>query len=337
MDSSLDVPCKPRKTMKLNRNIILIALTSLSSLVAQEPSSPARQISLPTQARAEEVGVLGSGDELTIREYDLEELNDKVFQVSEDGTVGMPMVGRLQAAGLTALQFEQELNDKLKVYLKEPAATVASIQYRSRPVSVLGAVNTPGVYQVTSPRTLMQMLSMAGGFKQDAGSWLIVTRKGTNSRPDGPPTEFSAGVTEIRIPTAGLMNGTDPRAGMPIIGNDVISVGKAELIYVMGDVRKPGGFVLGEHEELSLVKALSLAEGFQMTAYLSHSRILRETNGQLTEIPVDIGKILGGKASDVMLQPQDVLYVPTSMGKRITSRALEAAVQAAIGVAIWRQ
>ena len=184
----------------------------------------------------------------------------------------------------------------------------------------------------------MQMLSLAGGFRQDAGSWLIVTRKDPREsvQPTLPNVDFAAGVTEIRIPTAGLLNGTDPRASMAIVANDVISVGKADLIYVLGDVKKPGGFVLGEHEQLSVVKALSLAEGLQTTASVGHARILREANGGITEIPVDITKMLDGKADVVMLQPQDVLYIPTSMGKRIAIRSVEAAIQAGIGVAIWR-
>jgi polysaccharide export outer membrane protein len=132
------------------------------------------------------------------------------------------------------------------------------------------------------------------------------------------------------------MNGTDSRASMSILANDVISVGKAELVYVLGDVRKPGGFLLGEHEQLSLIKVLSLAEGCQVTASLSRARILREATGGRTEIPLDVGKILNGKADDVMLQPQDVLYIPSSTGKRIAIRSVEAAVQAGIGVAIWR-
>jgi polysaccharide export outer membrane protein len=303
------------------------------------PAQPTKPDSGSAMAPALEVGVLGGGDEITLRDSDVEELNGKVFQVGEDGTIGLPIVGRLQVAGLTVAEFERALNDSLKVYVKEPRTTVASVQYHSRPVSVLGAVTNPGVYQITAPRTLVQMISVAGGLRSDAGSWLVITRKDPRetSHPTQPGADFATGVTEIRIPLAGLLNGSDSRAGMFVIPNDVVSVAKAEMIFVMGDVKKPGGFVLGDREQLSLIRALSLAEGLQGTASARHAKVLRDSATGRSEIPVDIAKILDGKGPDLMLLPEDVLYVPTNTGKKIAIRSIEAAIQTGTGIAIWRR
>ena len=321
----------------MNRTLpVFLLIPLLGGILSAQPTKrdDGSAVSLSAQ-----VGVLGGGDEVTLRDSDVEELNGKVFQVGEDGMIGLPIIGRLQVAGLTVAEFEHSLNDKLKIYVKEPKTTVASVQYRSRPVSVMGAVTNPGVYQITAPRTLVQMLSVAGGLRSDAGSWLVITRKDPRemNRPTQPGADFVTGVTEIRIPITGLLNGTDPRAGMFVVPNDVISVAKAEMIFVMGEVKKPGGFVLGDREQLSLIRALSLAEGLQGSASARHAKVLRDSSTGRSEIPVDIAKILDGKGPDLMLLPDDVLYVPTNTGKKIAIRSIEAAIQAGTGIAIWRR
>lgn len=323
--------------MIINRILFVFLLISLIgvNLMAQA----VKRDNSVTLTPPSEVGVLGGGDEITLRDPDVEELNGKVFQVGEDGTIGLPVIGRLQVSGLTVAEFERTINERLKVYVKDPKTTIANVQYRSRPVSVLGAVNTPGIYQVTSPRTLVQMLSAAGGLRTDAGSWLVITRKDPRemAHPTQPNADFVTGVTEMRIPLSGIMNGSDSRAGMLVVPNDVISVAKAEMVFVMGDVKKPGGFVLGDREHLSLLKALSLAEGLQGTASPRHAKVLRESAGERAEIPVDIAKILQGKGQDLFLEPDDVLYVPTNTGKKIAIRSIEAAIQAGTGIIIWRR
>jgi polysaccharide export outer membrane protein len=323
--------------MIMNRILyVFLLISSLTGVLAAQPAKRVEGIAVTPSA---EVGVLGGGDEITLRDSDIEELNGKVFQVGEDGTIGLPVIGRVQATGMTVAEFERALNEKLKVYVKEPRTTVASVQYRSRPVSVIGAVNNPGVYQITSPRSLVQMLSVAGGLRADAGSWLVITRKDPSetSHLTQANADFTTGVTEIRVPLMGLLNGADPRAGMPVVSNDVISVAKAEMVFVMGDVRKPGGFVLGDREQVSLVRALALAEGLQGSAAPRRAKVLRESSGERSEIPVDIAKILDGKGPDLMLLPDDVLFIPTNTGKKIAIRSIEAAIQAGTGIAIWRR
>jgi polysaccharide export outer membrane protein len=118
----------------------------------------------------------------------------------------------------------------------------------------------------------------------------------------------------------------------------VISVPKAELVYVTGEVKRSGGFTLGEHQSISVLQAVAMAEGVDKTASLKGTKILRETPaGQSrSEIPVHLGEILAGKAPDVRMQPNDILFVPGNTAKKAGWRAMEAAIQIGTGIAIWR-
>jgi polysaccharide export outer membrane protein len=306
---------------------------------AARAQTPSRAAAAGAQKPLAPTDVLGVGDEITLDEFDVEEFNTRVFQVGSDGSIGLPLVGRMLAAGLTFSEFEQALDDKLRRFVKDPRATITSAKYHSRSVTVIGAVKDPGTFQISEPRSLLEMLSMAGGLRPDAGSWLRVTRKGQYGRIEtsAPDVDFSAGVTEARVPIAPLMDGTRPSLNLTVMPNDIISVAKAEMVYVVGDVKKQGAFVLGDHEQLSLIKLLSLAEGLQSTASPGQSRVIHESDGTRSETPVDVQKILHGKADDVMLKADDILFVPTSTGKKMAYRAIEAAIQTGTGIIIWRR
>jgi len=114
-------------------------------------------------------------------------------------------------------------------------------------------------------------------------------------------------------------------------------VAKAEMVYAVGEVKKQGGFVLGEHEQLSLLKLLSLAEGLGGTAAPAQARVIHESGGSRTETPVDVQKILQGKQADILMKPDDILFVPTSLPKKMVVRAIEAAIETGSGIAIWRR
>jgi polysaccharide export outer membrane protein len=282
--------------------------------------------------------VLAIGDELKISELNVDEFNDRMFQVASDGTMGLPLVGRVEVAGETISEFEHSLDEKLKRYIKNPRATVTSVKYHGRSVSLVGEVNSPGAYQITEPKTLLEMLSLAGGLKPDAGSWLLLTRKDESGKlPEEPNVTFSAGVSEARIPIGALLAGRDPQLNLTVVPNDVIMISKAEMVYAVGEVRKQGGFVLGDHEQLSLIKLLSMAEGLQTTAAGAQSRIIHESGETRTETPVDVQKVLQGKANDIMLKPDDVLFVPSNTPKKLAIRAIEAIIATGTGIAIYRR
>jgi polysaccharide export outer membrane protein len=284
--------------------------------------------------------LLGPGDQLEISAPELTELANKQVRVDGEGDIEVPMGGRVHVAGLTAKQTEEQLNKVLSTYIRQPQVVVSIAEVRSQPVSVLGAVNAPGVHQVQGHKTLLEMLASAGGIRQDAGYSVRITRELEwgciplpNARLD---TTGKFSVAELNLKK--IMEAKNPEENIQIFPHDVISVPKAEMVYVIGDVRRSGGFVLGEHQSMSVLQALSLAEGLNSTADSRHARILRlEHNAdQRVEVAVDVKRILNGKGPDVPLQGDDILFVPGSTGKKAAVRALEAAVQTGTGLAIWR-
>jgi polysaccharide export outer membrane protein len=135
-----------------------------------------------------------------------------------------------------------------------------------------------------------------------------------------------------------IMEAKDPEQNIQIFPHDVITVPKAEMVYVIGDVKHSGGFVLSEAESMSVLQALSLAEGLNGTADARHARILRlmHDTDQREELPVDVKGVLAGKKTDIALRGDDILFVPGSAGKKASLRAIEAAIQTGTGMAIWR-
>ena len=149
-----------------------------------------------------------------------------------------------------------------------------------------------------------------------------------------PSGRFS--VAELNLKK--IMEAQDPGDNIQIFPHDIISVPKAEMVYVVGEVKRSGGFVLGEHQSISVLQALSLAEGLSTTADARHARILRlkQEADQREEMSVNVKDVLTGKKPDVPLQGNDILFIPSSTGKKAAFRAIEAAIQTGTGLAIWR-
>lgn len=285
--------------------------------------------------------LLGPDDQLEISGPELADTgSDKRARIDSDGDVQAPLVGRIHVAGLTAQQAEEALDKALSKYIREPQVALNIVEVRSQPVSILGAVNTPGVHQVQGHKTLMEMLASAGGIRPDAGysvriarelEWGCIPLPGAKLDPSG---QFS--VAEVNLKE--IMEAKDPVENIQIFPHDVISVPKAEMVYVIGDVKRSGGFVLGERQSISVLQALSLAEGLNGTADAKHAKIMRlnRDKDQREELPVDVKALLKGKKQDVSLQGDDILFIPGSTGKKAALRAVEAAVQTGTGLAIWR-
>jgi polysaccharide export outer membrane protein len=296
--------------------------------------------SLPILADRLTPYVLGPNDQITIRAMDAEEISDKPTAIDSTGIINLPMIGRIKAMGLTVRELELAVSERLKAYVLEPKVSITVSEYHSQPVTVIGAVNTPGIQQLRGQKTLVEVLSMCGGLRPDAGYKITVQRKlaygpiplpGARNDPSG---KFS--LAEVSIPS--LMRNADPRDNITLEPEDVLTVPRADLVYVLGEVKKSGGFTLQEQESLSLLQALSLAEGMLGTAAAGNARILKaRPNGGRQEIAVDLRKTMAGNGPDVQLHPGDVLFIPNSMSKKIAIRGLEAAIQLGTGILIWRR
>jgi polysaccharide export outer membrane protein len=326
------------KTIVLAISLFTVAFLSASPAFAD--TQPAKSQPLGALASADSAMTLGSGDELTLAAPEIEELDKRILRVQADGFVSVPLVGRMKAEGLTPRQFQLNLTQALKVQFRDPQISFTSIDVKSKPVSILGAVNKPGVEQANGQQSLLEMLSMAGGIRTDAGSVIKVTRLSTSAStfpPELRPTLTGDSVT-AEIPITTLFEGKNPALNINVLPGDVITVPKGKLIYVVGNVVKAGGFVVGQSDDLTVLRALALAEGLQSFADAGHARILRAaSNGQRVEQIVDINKLMKGKSEDVRLQPDDILFIPSSTAKKVTARSVEAAVQIGTGILIWRR
>ena len=236
---------------------------------------------------------------------------------------------------------EKELRAKLGEFMEDPQVAVNVIAFRSRPVSVIGAVRSPGVHQLQGNMTILEVLSLAQGLQDDAGHTVRITRN-TSNGPIPLPTaapDASGRYSVAHISLKSLLNASNPQENVWVMPNDVISVPRAELVYVMGDVVKAGGFVLRERETMSVLQALSLAGGFGPMAAPGSARILRvrPNSSEREQLPVDARVILQGKARDVPLQPDDILYIPHNTLKAAAVKAVEAAIQLGTAIIIWRR
>jgi len=283
--------------------------------------------------------ILGPDDQFSVYVEDLtDEFTGKSFRIDTNGEVNLPVIGRLHAAGDTLAALESQCKDRLLSILKTPQVTITLTSFGGQPVSILGAVNTPGIRQLEGRKTLFEVLSLAGGLRQDAGYRIKITRSlhyGPIPLPQAesdPASETSSAT----VKTDDIIDGADPSQNILILPGDTISVPRAQLVYVIGSVGRAGGFALNEHSTISALQVLSLAEGLSKTADSDHARILRKEHGSTTpvEIAVNLKKLLDGKIPDVLLQSNDILFVPNSAAKSARARTADI-IAGAAGAAIW--
>lgn len=284
--------------------------------------------------------ILGPNDQISVHVLHLEEIGSQPLRVDMQGYINVALAGRIHAGGLTVEALEDAIAARLKNYLLNPTVSVTIVEYHSQPISILGAVNKPGVHQLQGKLRLFEALSLVDGLRPDAGDQIKITRRkewgdlpleGTIKDPSG---EYSIGT----VSTKSVMEAANPEENIELKPNDVISVPKAKLVYIVGSVRRPGGFALNEKDTISVLQAISLAEGLEKTASAGKAVILRNASGSAkgAEVPINVQNILSGKAKDMQLNANDILFIPESRAKAITLRAAEALVQTGTGMAIYR-
>jgi polysaccharide export outer membrane protein len=321
---------------------LTISLAAAGPLFPQSPAAPAPPLTVAPDGFAPALAdyILGPEDTLLISAHNVEELGALPYPIDLQGNINIPLAGRLHAAGLTISQLEEAITVRFRDYLQEPRVTISVAEFRSQPILILGQVGTPGVHQIRGRKTLFEVISEAGGIKPEAGNTIKITRQKANgpiplpgAAPD-PTGEFS--VAEIGI--RDVMDARNPAENIPVKPNDVITVPKADLVYVIGAVKKSGGFVLTERANMSILQALALAEGAERTAATDRARIIRQTGsaGTPVEISLNVKAILKGKASDVPLLPNDILFIPDSAAKSAAFRTIDAVITAGTGAAIYR-
>jgi polysaccharide export outer membrane protein len=284
--------------------------------------------------------ILGPNDQISVHVLHLDEIGPQPIRIDMEGYINVALAGRIHAGGLTVKALEEAIAERLKSDLLNPTVSVTIVEYHSQPVSILGAVNKPGVHQLQGQLRLFEALSLVDGLRPDAGDQIKITRrKEWGEIPlEGAATDPSGEYIIGSVSTKSIMEAANPEENIELKPNDVISVPKAKLVYIVGSVRRPGGFALNEKDTISVLQAISLAEGLEKTASAGKAVILRNGSGSAhgTEVPINVSHILSGKTKDMQLNANDVLFIPESKAKAIGLRAAEAMVQAGTGMAIYK-
>jgi polysaccharide export outer membrane protein len=249
---------------------------------------------------------IGPKDLLEISVLGVPEISKIVVRVSEEGRITLPLLGEAAVGNLTKFELEKKLAALAgeKIVLN-PQVTVHILEYLSRRVSVIGAVEKPGPFELIGRQTVLSVLSEAGGLARDAGEEIVVIRQ----RPDGE-------TTSIRIPVHGLFVQADPQLNVVLEPGDIVNVpvDKPVTIYVFGQVRNPGALQVKRSSLPTLTQAIAQAGGFTDRANRSKVQIRRkDASGKDIEITVNVRSILKGKIKDISLLVNDTIYVPESI------------------------
>lgn len=329
----------------LSRVVPVLLLLSLASFASQNPSSkeagqsaakpagtdaavaaegipatePKDKLSDPDRSALK----IGVGDLLEMKVFGVPDLTDQV-RISTDGTISLALVGPVHVAGLTLDQAQKSIEAKLKDggFVRDPHVTISVKEFVTQGISVMGEVVRPGVYPLLGARRLFDALSSAGGTTQKAGKVVSITRR---EKPNEP--QLVALSSDPAVASA---------SNIEVYPGDTIVVSKAGIVYVVGEVGRPSGFVMENNESLTVLQALALAQGLGKNAKLNSAKIIRKTSDGRKEIPVELKKILEAKAGfpDIAMQAEDILFVPASAGKSAARKTMEAIIQISTGIAI---
>jgi polysaccharide export outer membrane protein len=248
--------------------------------------------------------LIGPGDLLQVDVMDTPEMEQQV-RVTDEGSIPLAYLGSVHVGGETpsaaAANIQKALIDKR--VMKQPQVTVRIQEYATQDVSVLGQVHTPGTYQITTPQTILRVLALAGGLSETADRNVTVKR------------HKSAEQIKYNVSN----NADEALSDMIMVyPGDTVLVSKAPVVYVLGDVNKPGGYAIATNDErLSVLQVMAMAGSASKTSVKSHVVLLRATDHGQVQMPIHLNDIEKGKQADVALQANDIVYVPFSWMKNI--------------------
>ncbi|HTB94175.1 MAG TPA: polysaccharide biosynthesis/export family protein [Candidatus Sulfotelmatobacter sp.] len=406
----------PFSTLGRRRRFVFAVAASLFSLpvlvfaqqnvtvgeTPQQVNDRIRTLTMGSKSSAPHDYLIGNGDLLDISVFDVPELSKEV-RVSQTGTVSIPLIPvRLRVAGLTETQAEEKIAELLEAngLVSHPEVGVAVKEHRSQPITVVGAVMRPMVYQADRDVSLLEVLAEAGGIANDAGDTVIVTRRripaftevaatqpvtttqapgsgepppidapappepaekqseNTPKPPSFPSAEELAHATPpakpatseasansadpdsttISINLNDLLETGDTRNNIALHAGDVVTVPHAGIVYVLGAVTRPGGFVVSnDRTQLTTLKVLSLAGGLTTIAKTQQAVIIRKDDtGKQTETPVDLKKVMKRESEDITMRPSDILFIPDDRTKAALFKAAEIGLAIGTAVAVFR-
>lgn len=244
--------------------------------------------------------VIGPRDVLMIQVFDTE-ISGK-YTVEVDGTLSFPLVGRVEAAGRTLREFEEDLKKKLADgYYRNPQVSVVVDQYKSQQIFVIGEVRSPGPVPLTGGMTLVEAIARAGSTLPSASGEVVVVRApqmlAAGAAPVTPGEEGAAEIfrASIRQLEAGAL-----KENIALEDGDTLYLPRAETAYVFGEVRNPGAYPI--QKDMTVLQALSLAGGGTEHAALNRIKIVRIVDGERKELRVELTDVV--KPGDTIIVPE---------------------------------
>jgi polysaccharide biosynthesis/export protein len=317
-------PMTPQALSSQPTSVAIGAPASPSVMGGDQAQAPGSAATTPQTSAPVAAGdmLIGAGDLLTISVLGAPEYTQDL-RVDSAGDVSLALAGPVHIAGLTVAQAQEEIRKRLMDggYFADPQVSLLQKEFATQGVSVLGEVTRPGVYPLLGPHTLFDALSMAGGTTQLAGSAITISHRANPEKQ-----ETVAFANDGKNSTA---------ANVKIYPGDTVIVAKAGVVYVVGEVTRPTGVVMNS-SGITVLQAIAMAEGPKTTAALNRSRIVRRTPEGPKEIPISLKKILAAKEPDVKLQPEDIVFVPSSAAKSVLGRTADTAIRLATGVVAYR-
>ena len=288
--------------------------TEPSRIATWPPAGSPEQKSLPPATSL--ALVIGPGDDLDVTVYGAPDLSGH-SRVSADGNISMPLIGYVRIAGLSSSEAEGAIEAKLRQdkVVNDPQVSVYVKEYSSSGISVTGEVAKPGFYSALGPHRLFDVLQAAGGPTDKAANKVLISHRG---QEDATTLYISKDSAEIAASNVDLQPG------------DTVVVPKAGIVYVLGEVTRPGGYVLNSTGGITVLQVVAAAGGPTHVASAGKTRLLRRTDNGFQEQGVDLKKLLRGKAHDVSVRDQDILFIPSSAVKTaLNAGALVATVGSA--------
>jgi polysaccharide export outer membrane protein len=297
----------------------------------QDVLKPVQQTATPSVPSSGRVGVsasdnsssgllLGPGDLIEVGVYNVPELTTKA-RIGSNGNIYLPLVDYVHLAGLTTEEAQEVIQKKLANdgFVRNPHVNIFVDEHASGNTSVLGEVARPGIYPMLGQQRLFDLISAAGGLNERAGRSVSITHR---SHPDEP----------LVVPLARNLS-DHPESNVLVFPGDTVIVRKADIVYVVGDVGRPSGFIM-DNGRLTVLQAIALAGGTNKTAKLNGAKIIHRASSGMTETTVELKKILQSKSPDQPLEAEDILFVPSSAGKIAMARIVDLAMSVSTAVTI---
>jgi polysaccharide biosynthesis/export protein len=296
--------------MALAQNPSPVQDTTHQGSVATDPATTAaRPPVVPSEPKntseaASSELVIGPGDDLEITVYGAPDLSQHT-RVGADGNISMPLIGSVRIAGLSSSEAQAAIETQLQRnnVVNDPQVLIYVKEYSSSGISVVGEVVRPGVYSALGPHRLFDILQVAGGLSDKASGLVTVSHRGDTEHP----------VTVAVSKDPALM----ARSNIELLPGDTVFAAKAAMVYILGEVLKPGGYILNSTGAVTLLQVVAAAGGPTSSAALGRARMLRRTPTGLQEEPLPLKALLRGKTADIPVSAEDIVFVPSSHTKAV--------------------